>query len=294
MSDEAVKSREFIRGAARFDDLIYVISRDNDLVSQDIPHSSVVAIDQDLWADAMDSEWNATAIAIARQPSERAVLVGEDGDVRTYVGGVTTDEAIRPAPVLIRNARTIDGQVYACGMKRQVYRRTGEGRWGDISAPVAAATEAAGFEAIDGYGANDLYAVGWAGEIWQYDGRAWHERNSPTNVILTAVCCAANGKVYAAGQGGTLVAGRDDAWETVALDGDVTVDIWDLCWYHGKLYVATMTALYTLNGHALVPVEFGKARPATCYSLSTTGDVLWSVGLRDVVSFNGTKWRKYT
>ncbi|XAF18853.1 hypothetical protein RO524_00545, partial [Pseudomonas aeruginosa] len=25
---------------------------------------------------------------------------------------------------------------------------------------------------------------------WQYDGKRWQPRESPTNLILTAICCA--------------------------------------------------------------------------------------------------------
>lgn len=294
MANEAIESREFIRGAARLRDLIYVISRYTELVQEEVAHTSLIGIDDEGWGNAADTVWNSTAIAVARKPVEKAVVIGEEGDVVTYVGGNSWTEKIEPEPVLIRNAREIDGYVYACGMKRQVYRRAAENQWLDISAPVAGDTEAIGFEAIDGYGGDELYAVGWEGEIWQYDGRAWHQRNSPTNVILTALCCAADGVVYAAGQGGVMLTGRDDAWSIVQLAEEFTSDIWDLCWYGDKLYVATMTALYILDQGALVPVDFGGATPGSFYDLSAREDVLWSVGLHDIASFDGTKWTTYT
>ncbi|MET3497973.1 hypothetical protein [Variovorax boronicumulans] len=293
MSNPVLDSREFVRGAARFNDLVYVISRGRSLAAGDIAHTSLVAVDQGQWSDAVDTEWDSAAVAMARAPEEKVVLIGEDGDVVTYVGGNSTQEAIMPPPVMIRNAREIGGHVYACGMKRQVFRRGGERQWSDMSAPRAGDTDELGFEAIDGYSQNEIYAVGWGGEIWQHDGAAWHERASPTNVILTTVCCAGDGVVYAGGQGGILVRGRNDAWAVVPWDDEVTADLWDLCWFEGRLYVATMTALFTLDRDVLVPVDFGNARPATCYSLTTAEGVLWSVGRDDVVSFDGTAWQKY-
>lgn len=293
MSNQVLASREFVRGAARFGDLVYVISRSKSLAASEIAHSSLIAVDQGQWSDAVDTEWDSSAVAVARAPEEKVVLVGEDGDVATYVGGDSTREAIVPPPVMIRNAREIGGLVHACGMKRQVYRRDGEAQWSDISAPRAGDTEELGFEAIDGHARDELYAVGWGGEIWQYDGRAWHQRASPTNVTLTAVCCADDGTVYAAGQGGVLVRGRRDAWSVVDWEEEVTADLWDLCWFRERLYVATMTGLYTLGADRLVPVDFGDARPSSCYSLSAAEDVLWSVGRDDVVSFDGHGWQKY-
>src|SRR5687768_12049207 len=117
-------SLELVRGAARMNDLVYLISKSKQLVEQDIAHVGLIAIDAGEWSNAVDT-WNATAIAIARVPAEKAVLVGEDGDVVTYVGGETEEETLSPAPTMIRNARAIDGVVYACGMQRQVYQRTG-------------------------------------------------------------------------------------------------------------------------------------------------------------------------
>lgn len=291
MAQQASKSREFVRGAARFKDLVYVISKGKALIEKDIAHASLIAVDQGEWSDAADTTWNATAVAVARKPAEKVVLIGEDGDVVTYVGGTTKEETIKPAPVMIRNAREIEGQVYACGMKRQVFRRTGEKKWLDMSAPRAGDAEARGFEALDGFAANDIYAVGWNGEVWSWDGKRWTARTSPTTVTLTAVCCAGDGRVYAAGQGGVLLRGRADAWELVPWDHEVTDDLWDLCWFQGALYVATMTGLYTLKGNRLEAVDMGG--PVTCYSLSQAEDVLWSVGVADVASFDGTTWTRY-
>ena len=89
---EFIDSRIFIDGAARFDDLLYVLSKDKQLQEDDVSHSSVVGVDQGKWTNADDTPWDSTAIAVARQPKEKLVLVGEDGQVLTYVGGKSTEE----------------------------------------------------------------------------------------------------------------------------------------------------------------------------------------------------------
>ena len=293
MSEPVSKSREFVRGAARFGDLVYVISQMKSLNEKGIDHVSLVGIDGGDWGDAFNTTWIATAIAVARAPAEKVVLIGEDGDVATYVGGKRENEAISPQPVMIRHAREIGGDVYACGSKRQVFRRIGEKQWRDMSAPRAAQTEAIGFEGIDGYADNEVYASGWAGEIWRYDGATWTACASPTNVILTALCCAGDGNVYTCGQGGVLVRGRNDVWAPVVWEDEVTLDLWDVCWFNDKLYVATMFALFTLDGNRLLPVDFGDMGPVTCYNLTTAEGVLWSIGKADVASFDGMTWTKY-
>ena len=112
-------------------------------------------------------------------------------------------------------------------------------------------------------------------------------------MILSVVCCAPGKLVYAAGQQGVLVKGRSGSWEVVEWDEEVSVDIWDLCWFEEKLYVATMTALYTLSGNSLVEVDFGEIPPPSCYSLTAAEGVLWSIGRDDVASFDGHDWRRY-
>ncbi len=293
MKSEFVASREFVRGAARLGDLVYVLSKGKALVRQEIAHTSVVCVYQDHWADAVDTDWDSTAIAVARLPAVKMIAVSENGDVATYVGGKSTGEKIKPDPALIRNARTIEGHVYACGMKRQVYRRATERKWVDVSAPFSDSTPEVGFESLDGFSSKEIYAVGWKGEIWQFDGKTWTPQKSPTQRILTAVCCAANGVVYAAGQKGTLIQGRNDAWKKVTLKKEASDDLWDLCWFQDRLYIATLSGLYTLEGNALAPVDFGKIKKTTCYSLTTTEGVLWSIGQNDVMSFDGTRWQRY-
>lgn len=294
MSDPSMSStNEFVRGAARFGNLVYVITQIKKLLEQDIHHVNLIGIYNGNWGSAFNTTWDSTAIAVAKLPAEKVVMIGEDGDVGTYVAGKREDEAISPQPVMIRHARTIGGYVHACGMKRQVFKRTGEKQWTDMSAPRAGDTEELGFEAIDGYAENDVYAAGWGGEIWRYDGAAWVQCASPTNVILTAICCAPDGYVYAAGQGGVMLKGRGDVWSVVAWEDEVTVDLWDLCWFQDKLYVATMFAIFTLDGARLLPVNHGAMGPVTGFNLTTADGVLWSIGKSDVASFDGNTWQKY-
>ena len=129
MKDEMSNLLEFVRGAARFADLVYILSKGKALLEQDIAHTSAVAVYRGSWLGAENTDWDSTAIAVAKKPSERLVFVGEDGDVCTYVGGKSTSEKIKPTPKLIRNAKTVDGFVVVCGMLRQVFQRVDEGKW---------------------------------------------------------------------------------------------------------------------------------------------------------------------
>lgn len=294
MASDMAASREFVRGAASRRDRVYTITKMRDLMKDDIAHSSVIGLEGGKWVSVATTDWDASAISIARVPVPKIVVVGEDGDVLTKAGSSTGSEKLPGDQVAIRNARTISGETYACGMQRQVYRRVAEAQWIDISAPQGAPTDAIGFESIDGYGHSEIYATGWGGEVWEYDGSRWQQHPSPTNVVLTAVCCAPDGTTYVAGQQGVMLRGRHAAWDLIAWNEPVGADLWDLCWFQDKLYVATATGLFTLDGQDLVDVDFGASVGSLSgFSLTTAEDTLWSIGHEDVASFDGKTWRRH-
>lgn len=185
----------------------------------------------------------------------------------------------------IRSLASIRGTGYAVGHGGIVYRLDESG-WTcvDVDLP-----EVFDIECIDGFDAGNMTAVGLRGQLWTSDGKRWLERSSGTNAMLTSVCCAKSGLTYAAGRGGVLLAGGGDVWETVQHDVEET--IWDLAWFQDYLYASTHTGVFRLEvGRGLRPVDFGEVTPATTYQLSAAPGVLWSIGSRDIVSFDGTNW----
>lgn len=278
----------FVDGAARFHDLIYIVAKDRALNDQDVAHSRFIGFDRSNFGHNGDRNWSAVATCIAKKPSERMIAVGHDGEVFTYVGGISTDEQIHPEPMALRNLGVIDGFAYACGMNREVFLRNSENSWIPLSAP--ASNETSGFEAIDGFSASEIYAVGWNGEIWEWDGKNWTSHAALTNLILTGVCCAGDQYVYVCGQNGTLLVGRHGVWKQIELN-NFSNDFWDIHWFNGRLYIASLQKLYTFDDSSgLVAVEFGSDSPSSCYRLTSAEGVLWSIGSDDVFSFDGQHW----
>ena len=158
------ESTLFVDGAARFKDLIYIVARDRGLQEEAVEHSRFIAFYQQNFCHNGDRNWSGIAVCVVKRPTEKMVSVGEDGEVLTYVGGTVTEEQIVPEPMAIHNLGVIDGLAYACGMDRQVFRRDDENSWTAMHAPRSASE--AGFEAIDGFSADEIYTVGWNGEIF--------------------------------------------------------------------------------------------------------------------------------
>ncbi len=279
----------YVDGAARFRDLIYLVGRNRRLAQEDVEHSLFIGFYRGEYGSMENVNWSAVAVCVPRRPVEQMVAVGEDGEVFTYVGGVSAQERIKPEPLALRNLGVIDGLAYACGMGRQVFRRDGVDDWVAMHAPET--TQTAGFEAIDGFSADEIYAVGWNGEIWQWGNGSWTSHDTPVEVVLTGVCCADDGQVYACGQDGTLLIGRNGMWRQVP--ATPPIDFWDVHWYDGRVFLASMQRLYTCDSEGnLAPVDFGPDAPSWCYRLSSAEGVLWSVGNSDVFSFDGRVWQR--
>lgn len=287
----------FLTGAVRKVDLVYLSAALDQHADEGVGLSFGVIWYQGKFS-AIEIEDQCVAIAIAQQPTEQGVFVGLAGKVFCIGSGEEHWEQISGPKMRgpLRCARSIAGKVYAAGMDRQVYRRDERNNWVacDQGAKPKKSNEdtVTGFEGIDGFAANDIYAVGWNGEIWHYDGKRWRQIESPTNIILTNICCAGDGKVYACGRVGTLLRGRGDEWEVIEHDS-IDKDIWGLAWYQDTLYVATRTALFTLNKKdKLKVVRFEDDIPGSFYHLSAADGVLWSIGTKDVMAYDGSEWSR--
>lgn len=187
--------------------------------------------------------------------------------------------------------------VVAVGVDRQVYIRDVGGNWLPLETglpePVTdPEEEVVGFEAVTGVDHSELYAVGLIGEIWHFRESRWVQVPSPTNLILTDVCCAPDGTAFACGQIGTILRGRESRWEIVGRD-EIEADFWSCQWYRGHLYLATMNDLFQLTeSGGLRDVEFGEDRPGSTLELTTGAGRLWSVGSKDVMAYDGVSWQR--
>ena len=99
-------------------------------------------------------------------------------------------------------AKTIGEHLYLAGWDRAVVRRDGINKWTLISkecqTPELKNIEesyAKGFQDVDGFSEEDMYAVGGKGDIWRYDGKHWYRVDVPVNVRTYSVCCAGDGFV---------------------------------------------------------------------------------------------------
>jgi hypothetical protein len=149
-----------------------------------------------------------------------------------------------------------------------------------------------GFNAIAGAAIDDLYAVGWGGEIWHHHGTAWKREESPTALALFDVVAVSPSEIYACGKGGTVLRKRSGgAWEPLPLD--TKAELRSMAWFADTLFLADGYALYRLAGDKLEVVDFGVDAVVPSAHLHADFGTLLSVAGKEVFrSFDGWSWTR--
>ncbi|ECG4949256.1 TPA: hypothetical protein ML354_001766 [Salmonella enterica] len=188
--------------------------------------------------------------------------------------------------------KCINGYTYAVCSGRKIYKRIQSGKW-ELFATLPELSEqqyTMGFDDLDAFSENDMYAVGGCGDIWHYDGANWKQQGFPTNAQLATVTCAPDGQVYVSGEGGSLWVGRSESWKKI-YSGSSSV-LWnDAIWFEGKLWLASDYQLRVWDGKELGIVE-NNGKPVSARGHMDAYDGLLVVaGPEFVYSFDGTSWR---
>lgn len=293
----------FISGCAPFKGYIFFASQMDKLIAADQPNSSFFCYDEDdteqpFGAFETSVGWPAIAMATIKPDDDAERVVVAIGPNGNYWEGEPstlkeTVDRIQNFRGNLRALTVVDHVIYACGMGRVVLQRQGPGQWTSIGpGEFKGDPDVVGLEDIGGYNADEMYAVGWDGEIWWRDRGKWRKVDSPTSVNLDALHCADDGHVYVIGQNGTMLKGRRDVWSVI--DTGRTENLQDVAFYEGTVYVTTDFRILKLTDRGLVnDDDFVDAdRPATCLHLLPAADGLVMLGTKDLFRRNGGPWKR--
>jgi hypothetical protein len=148
--------------------------------------------------------------------------------------------------------------------------------------------------AIDGFGPDDIYAVGFGGQILHWNGGVWQRLDAPTNIDLTAVLCTSTGEVViGAGAGMVLVGDRNRGWRDIGDPGVLDGRIECAVEYRGQVHIGTVERLARIADGVLeaVPVEIDG--PVSFLSIDAKDGVLWAAGDEFVGRWDGAAWTRY-
>jgi hypothetical protein len=277
---------------------VWVRAVGDDLAEQNVDHAVMLR-----W---LDGAWGRKSIgravratAFPEQPKLAITNMAVDGHVVFFtLPGEQTEivDASNEGPsdlVNLRDMRLIGGRLYVAGMARRVYRRDGPNQWIAIDqgvfVPRAARRQAIGFNSLDGLDEKHIYAVGYKGEIWFYNGQVWVQQDSPTNVVLNVVRCVSPTEIYACGMAGTILRGTNSQWRVVEQDA-TKKDFWGMAVFQGRVYVSNYDGVFVVEDAGLTPIDMRLKKISTAY-LDAADGVLWSVGERDAAyTEDGAKW----
>lgn len=263
------KGQIFLDCAIRYNDLVYILARaditedeSSDTEDHNIPTRIIVleesSNEDDLLIAANEiPRFAHPVIGVSQKPVNQGLLSASDRDGSILPMGGGKD--FWPFEILQKNGypqckrlRSIDGYTWAVGINRKVYKRVDIGKWIKVTEGFDLSkkdTFGYGFNDIDGFSENEVYAVGGKGDIWQYDGTSWKQCGFPTNDNLYTVCCAADGYVYV-GARRALWRGKGNQWEQVcAFERQSVMN--DLRWFADKLWLAYDYKLVMWDGQEL-------------------------------------------
>jgi len=279
--------------------LVVVPAVAGELAEQNIDHAVMYSWRDEAWSTLEYDDAIVGVVALRLDPIEM-LFMAPNGTVYRRFKGKDYEEEIDTGDegpsdlVHMRDIRMIDGKVFAVGMGRHAYVRGSGGTWTAIDetcfVPRAKRKKAVGFNAVAGFSAKDAYAVGLKGEIWHYDGKKWTQQDSPTNVALTSVMCAANGTVYVVGLAGTVLKGQRGKWSVIdhqAADGH----FWSVRIFKGEVYVSGDDGVFRLKDDDLEHIKLKKRGEVSTAYLDANDKEMWSAGRNEIFrTRDGRTW----
>lgn len=269
----------------------------------DVPHAQILDWDGKSLGDIEMVPWHAVGVVGPDDGSGDFLVVGETGETfeqagRARSGGtlpVERDRARARGP--LRGARAIGGTTWVVGMDLQIFRRERNGAWTMDDGKLRQDGDLQGVPGLETVFGNDPaapYAAGWQGTIVSRHRDCWRAESSPVNAILTDGVELDDGTVVVVGRAGTIVTGRRGRWSPIEHPWPF-IDFWGVAAMAGRIFLSSFNGLFelSLSDGALSPLDVQTDPQPTTYSRLFSGaGVLWSVGTKDLLEFDGHRWSK--
>jgi hypothetical protein len=282
--------------------VVAIIAASEEMENKEMPHGFLAILKDKTWSIFLE-DMDIISITAGKGSLARHVgYLATDGRLAINEPTGARNEHVhkgKNGPGKLRpmsEIRVIGDYFIAVGMRRQVYRRKLlKGTWARFDEGVLLdekSLEIAGFLSVDGANNNELYAVGYQGEIWLRTAKEWQPLKSPVTTRLECVRCGADGSVLICGENGVVLKGNQKQWQLVDAKG-ISNTLKSAAQFKGQWYVADEEGgLYIIKEDGIyIEPEFAKLK-ATTGSLSSTDTALLSVGETDIVLFDGKKWTR--
>jgi hypothetical protein len=265
-----------------------------------------------------DLDWWIVALEMGRREDGSPVrcILSQEGEFGTPSSGKMVFEKITDAGVsspgakgygYVSGLRHIGEHLYVCGGGGQAYQRRGPDEWvhmddGLLQDRKVLAEGRLLLRAIEGAAEDDIYVAGslpgksgYEGVLFHWDGATWMPIPLPAVKQINAVHVESASRIWLCGIDGALLVGDHrggfENWSDVA-HGQL---FYDLTMYDDTLYLASSTGLCAYDGkrRRVVRVQTGlKPEPKSVSHIDHADGILWCVGSKDIVRFDGTGWTR--
>ncbi len=230
----------------------------------------------------------------------RSQFVGVDlsGQVYAVGGGVAEMEEKIPGGLgkgpsrgAVTSLKQIDGRLYGCDNSRSLFKRVDRNQWVEIGPLPPAKKGRSGFDDFDAFSEADIYAAGGKGDVWHYDGKAWHAVPFPSNMWIESVCCGQDGYVYIGAQSGSVFRGRSNEWKLIH-KGDLSLPFKDMVWFGDRIYATNDYGLWEIKD-GVVAASNAPIEITNCSGNLSVGDgVMLLAGHYGAALHDGTGWTR--
>ena len=283
-------------------DEVHVTAMFDSLAEKKVDHAIVFSLVNLTWIPRLIRN-SIRGVCVVEEPGPQLLVMGIDGEIEIYeaaseqrisVEYVDLSEDGPNYSCWLTSVKKIGRHVYAAGLARQVYRRERTAKWSRVDKGIFVSREkiehAIGLWDIDGLREKAIYAVGYGGEIWHYNGMEWIQEESPTNVGLNCVRCLSDEEVYVCGMAGMLIRGTAGQWEVID-HGATDQDFWGMVYFKKQLFLSGDEGIFVLEGEELKQVDMGVEEEFTTSYLDAKDGAVWSVGEKHVAcSLDGIRW----
>lgn len=285
----------FLTGLELPDRTLLIAAREVDMDMDNDPHTLVLMRSPEgEWSEPGHVGWSSIGVSANGQGSGIGLLgrygkfleFRKDGHIRADIIPNVNEEN---PPTVFRFIKSISGQLYAGGTNRYLYQFK-TNRWCEVGPESIKCNkqEIGSIESLTGFGPNELYTIGWSGEIWSKRNGVWDKIESPTNITLNDADTLKK-TVYIGGLAGTIIEGRGDVWSVVE-NNVLQQDIWSVQSYGDAVYFSTMSGILRLKNGVLELMKQLGPDVSTTMSLFVGPSGLWSIGASDIVLYDGTQW----
>ncbi|NIA00936.1 hypothetical protein [Massilia sp. CCM 8734] len=191
-----------------------------------------------------------------------------------------------------RRLKMIDGYAFMCGGNRSVAKMVSQKSWFSHThlLPVYPDVTRGGFDDIDGFNENDLYAVGGKGDVCRFDGLRWQEVAFPSNAWISTVCCGGDGNVYISGVDGLTFVGRENRWKKIN-EGGVNLGFRSMVWYGDRVWCTNDYGVWTIHKNKIAKADL-PSEIAICAGYLAVGDgVMLLAGANGAALLQNDKWQ---